>query len=105
MKDLIRNLLMKEPTQRLGYVGGFREILQHSFFQGMDFAALENMTLPPPFNTVGGSFAINPNFQANIQTDEQAMQETILTPVELDKIDQFQDRFAAFDHVKRKKRT
>ena len=45
----------------------------------MDFAALENMTLQPPFNTSGGSFAINPNFQSNMTTNPNDMAETILT--------------------------
>ena len=35
-EDLIRKLLDKDPTKRLGVNGGANEILEHQFFDGLD---------------------------------------------------------------------
>jgi hypothetical protein len=35
-KDLIRNLLVYDPNKRLGN-GGFREIREHAYFEGIDW--------------------------------------------------------------------
>ncbi|TKY67094.1 Serine/threonine-protein kinase D6PKL2 [Spatholobus suberectus] len=51
MKDLISQLLVKDPAKRLGSVMGASAIKHHSFFQGVNWALLRCTTppfLPPP---------------------------------------------------------
>ncbi|KAJ0550996.1 putative protein kinase AGC-RSK-2 family [Helianthus annuus] len=52
-KDLISQLLVKDPVRRLGSMMGASAIKQHSFFDGVNWALLRCMTppfVPPPFN-------------------------------------------------------
>ncbi|KAF5799584.1 putative protein kinase AGC-RSK-2 family [Helianthus annuus] len=52
-KDLISQLLVKDPVRRLGSTMGASAIKQHSFFDGVNWALLRCMTppfVPPPFN-------------------------------------------------------
>ncbi|XP_071705630.1 protein kinase G11A-like [Rutidosis leptorrhynchoides] len=52
-KDLISQLLVKDPVRRLGSTMGSSAIKQHSFFQGVNWALLRCMKppfVPPPFN-------------------------------------------------------
>lgn len=46
-EDLIKKLLNKEPTKRLGYKDGAYEILQHKWFEGITLDDIENQTLEP----------------------------------------------------------
>lgn len=39
-KNLMSQLLQKDPSKRLGSKGGIREILSHPFFKGIDFKLL-----------------------------------------------------------------
>ncbi|QCD88103.1 protein-serine/threonine kinase [Vigna unguiculata] len=51
MKDLISQLLVKDPAKRLGSLMGASAIKQHSFFDGVNWALLRCTTppfLPPP---------------------------------------------------------
>ncbi|KAI3722128.1 hypothetical protein L2E82_33156 [Cichorium intybus] len=53
-KDLISQLLVKDPAGRLGSTMGASAIKQHSFFQGVNWALLRCTTppfVPPPFNS------------------------------------------------------
>ncbi|KAL9228557.1 hypothetical protein vseg_004121 [Gypsophila vaccaria] len=59
-KDLISQLLAKDPTRRLGSVMGATPIKQHPFFNGVNWALLRCMKppfVPPPFSVSsnGGS--------------------------------------------------
>ncbi|KAL2329386.1 hypothetical protein Fmac_022813 [Flemingia macrophylla] len=45
-RDLIRQLLIKDPESRLGCVKGAAEIRQHSFFEGLNWALIR--CAPPP---------------------------------------------------------
>eukprot|EP00924_Labyrinthula_sp_SR-Ha-C_P000269 augustus_masked-scaffold_25-processed-gene-2.11-mRNA-1 protein AED:0.42 eAED:0.42 QI:0/-1/0/1/-1/1/1/0/475 len=45
--DLVQLLVVKEPTDRLGYSGA-EEVMNHPFFEGFDWDALQNETLEPP---------------------------------------------------------
>ncbi|CDW72781.1 protein kinase domain containing protein [Stylonychia lemnae] len=47
-KDFIYRLLHKDPAQRLGN-NGFEEVIQHPFFQDIDFEQLELKTLKAPY--------------------------------------------------------
>ena len=48
-KDLIKQLLIKDPDKRLGTEGGFEKIKEHPFFKGFDFNALLEKKLKEPF--------------------------------------------------------
>ena len=48
-KDLISNLLIKEPENRIGSDGGIDQILNHPWFSDIDVKKLLNKELPPPF--------------------------------------------------------
>ena len=48
-EDLIRKLLIRQPTQRLGYEKGAVEVMHHPFFQGVDWDALYKKQVVPPF--------------------------------------------------------
>ncbi|XP_073007359.1 serine/threonine-protein kinase D6PKL1-like isoform X1 [Typha latifolia] len=45
-KDLISELLVKEPENRLGSVRGAAEIKQHSFFEGLNWALIRSAAPP-----------------------------------------------------------
>ncbi|GAB5354167.1 hypothetical protein AAMO2058_000096400 [Amorphochlora amoebiformis] len=48
-KDLVRHLLRKKPTQRLGVTrGGASTVKKHAFFKKFNFDALYKMQLKPP---------------------------------------------------------
>ncbi|XP_020214709.1 serine/threonine-protein kinase D6PKL2 [Cajanus cajan] len=53
MKDLISQLLVKDPSKRLGSLMGASAIKQHSFFNGVNWALLRCATppfVPPPLS-------------------------------------------------------
>lgn len=47
-KDLLQRLLTKEPSKRLGSLGGVAEIKLHPFFGGVDWLKLSDRTAPAP---------------------------------------------------------
>ncbi|OMJ73271.1 hypothetical protein SteCoe_28084 [Stentor coeruleus] len=47
-KNLLRDLLQKDPNKRLGSVGGASQIKQHEFFYGIDWNLVYNRGLRPP---------------------------------------------------------
>ncbi|KAG8370910.1 hypothetical protein BUALT_Bualt13G0032500 [Buddleja alternifolia] len=47
LTDLIRKLLEKDPTRRLGYQGGAWEIKEHEFFNGLRWDLLTEVLRPP----------------------------------------------------------
>jgi serum/glucocorticoid-regulated kinase 2 len=46
--DLCSKMLVREPTQRLGYGGG-AGIKAHPFFRGLDWSKLDRREVPPPW--------------------------------------------------------
>ena len=98
MKNLVQQLLNRDPTTRLGQgEDGYMQILQHPWFSSLDLGALEAMTLPAPFLTSEGANADpNPTF-FNSNTDENALQETVLNNRQMNKINANVDLFADFD--------
>jgi len=46
-QDLIRKLLLKDPSKRLG-ADGIDSLKQHPFFEGVEFKALYNDDLETP---------------------------------------------------------
>lgn len=67
-KDLIQQLLIKDPSRRLGSTKGSSAIKHHSFFQGVNWALLR--CTPPPF--------VPPPFSREVVSDESCPE----TPVE-----------------------
>jgi len=50
LKDLIRNLLVESPKQRIGGTKkGLDEVKRHKWFKRLDWDLLLNRSLPPPF--------------------------------------------------------
>lgn len=49
-KDLILKLLQKDKTQRLGYNGGWEEILAHPWFDGVEISTILEKKIIPPFS-------------------------------------------------------
>jgi serine/threonine protein kinase len=50
VEDLIKRLLIGDPRKRLGSLaGGLQEIYAHSWFTGMDFAALRRKEVEAPW--------------------------------------------------------
>ncbi|KAL0370379.1 UNVERIFIED_CONTAM: Serine/threonine-protein kinase UCNL [Sesamum angustifolium] len=47
LTDLIRKLLVKDPTRRLGYRRGAAEIKEHEFFQGLRWDLITEVLRPP----------------------------------------------------------
>ncbi|PKA51063.1 Serine/threonine-protein kinase OXI1 [Apostasia shenzhenica] len=47
LTDLISRLLSKDPTRRLGYVGGAEEVKAHPFFNGVKWELLADVGRPP----------------------------------------------------------
>ena len=48
-KDLIKRLLEKDKTKRLGATGDMTEILEHPFFNGLNLEQLQKKELVPPY--------------------------------------------------------
>ncbi|CAK73848.1 unnamed protein product (macronuclear) [Paramecium tetraurelia] len=49
LKDLIYQLLEKDPSQRIGQTQGVIEILTHPWFADADFEAIVNKSIKPPY--------------------------------------------------------
>ena len=47
--NLIQKLLVRKPEERLGYHRGAEEIMNHEFFNSIDWGALYNKEVTPPF--------------------------------------------------------
>lgn len=46
-QDIVRALLVRDPSRRLGAIGGAEEVKAHAFFAGMDFTLIRSQ--PAPF--------------------------------------------------------
>jgi phototropin len=54
-QSIIRALLVRDPSQRLGAKGGAEEVKAHAFFSGLDFGLIRSMPAPflPPLPDAG----------------------------------------------------
>lgn len=69
-KDLIQNLLEKNPGFRLGGgSGGAEEVLGHAFFKPIDLAKLENKDIAPPFVPTIASDTDTANFDSTFTSE------------------------------------
>ncbi len=48
-KDIIKNLLQKNPNERLGSKSGIEEIVNHSFFKDVNYDSIEKKKIEEPF--------------------------------------------------------
>ena len=63
-KDLIKKLLKKRPTERLGLVnGGINNIRNHPWFKGFDWKNLQTQTMTPPYKPKVKSQTDTSNFK------------------------------------------
>lgn len=73
-RDLIRNLLARDPAARLGTrAGGADEIKSHPFFRGIDWARLDAKALEPPFKPSVSSDTDITNFDASFTSEPAAL--------------------------------
>ena len=72
-KNLLRDLLQKDPNKRLGSVGGAEEIKQHEFFYGIDWemVAMRGMRPPPPLITAVSPGVISEEVIADCSSEVQ----------------------------------
>lgn len=63
--DLIKGLLMKDPSDRIPMkAGGTKQLRGHPWFNGFDWEAMENLTMAPPYKPVVKSKTDVKNFSA-----------------------------------------
>ena len=95
VKDLIKKLLNKNPSNRIGHSKGFDEIKKHPYFKGMDFKALEEKKIEAPFKPIlEGSLDVR-NFDEEFTSEELVSSEIPEKNMEL--IKKNQDQFDDFD--------
>ena len=68
-KGLIRDLLVRDPSQRLGSgARGAGDIKRHAFFAALDFPALYRKEVPPPYKPAPLALDDTSNFDARFTT-------------------------------------
>jgi serine/threonine protein kinase len=73
-RDLIRGLLMRDPTQRLGCrAGGVEDIKRHPFFRTIDWEKLERKELEAPFKPTVSSDTDITNFDSTFTNEPAAL--------------------------------
>lgn len=68
-QDIITKLLERDPTRRLG-ARGFDEIKSHAFFEGINWALLEQKKLPTPFQPKISNAMSAENFDKEFTSEE-----------------------------------
>eukprot|EP01018_Ginkgo_biloba_P040403 Gb_06078 [translate_table: standard] len=69
LQDLIEKLLVKEPSKRLGTLGGAEAVKQHQFFHGLKWDAVEFVCRPPfvpPFASHEEIISGNPSYDTTV---------------------------------------
>ena len=61
-QDLISGLLVRDPAQRLGSVGGAEDIKPHAFFADLHWPLIRNLRPPYEPPAGGGPLQKNPTF-------------------------------------------
>jgi len=92
-KDLIAKLLSRDPETRLGSKEDAKELMNHPFFEGIDWQKLYNREYKPPFNPgVSSDFDLK-NFDPQFTSEslpEMAEEDRFQVDVEID------DTFSGF---------
>lgn len=76
-KSLIKELLVKDPSKRLGARGGMEEIKEHPFFKQVDFDKLEKKEIVMEYKGHKGYSALNFESSAKIKTKDDVLVESI----------------------------
>jgi len=79
-KDFISQLLDKSPESRLGSCGGMDEVMKHPWLNGIDFAAIYEKKMTPPFKP---HLSDDPLDVSNFKKFTQKETETTFIPEEL----------------------
>lgn len=92
--DFIAGLLVKVPSRRLGSIADALEVMNHPWFAGFDWAALNAKTLQPPFKPQSLNWETNfdPDFIKEEPRDSKC-------ELDLDLLAQFSKEFAAFSEI------
>lgn len=91
---VLQALLTKDPTQRLGAKNDGDEIMQHPYFEDVDFDDVRNLRIRPPYVPELTSEHDFSNF------DQEFTSETPrLTPVETVLTSEMQEQFRGFSHI------
>ncbi|XP_065184052.1 serine/threonine-protein kinase Sgk2-like [Sycon ciliatum] len=92
-RTILRDLLEKDPEERLGYKEGLQNIMSHVFFDEINWPNLYERKIPPPWNpSVHGS-----GDTTNI-SNEFTCEHLSKSITETGKIDNGQDDFAGFSY-------
>ena len=94
-KALITKLLVKNQDLRLGSKGGFEEIKKHPFFEGMDFEALYNQKVTPPFKPALNGLLDLQNFDSEFTSEDTVA--SAIPERKLEYIKRNQDKFDEFN--------
>ncbi|CAG9127920.1 unnamed protein product [Plutella xylostella] len=93
--NILKGFMTKNPARRLGVLGGGGSIRQHPFFRDMDWDALHERRLRPPFRPRSKSKKEAVNFDA-----EFTKEEPVLTPLPADVVRAInQEEFRGFSFV------
>lgn len=92
---VLKGFMTKQPARRLGVAGGAQGIKSHAFFKDVDWEALEQRKVKPPFKPRVKSKRDAMNFDS-----EFTREEPVLTPVPADVLRTInQEEFAGFSFV------
>ena len=91
---LLKRLLVKDPTKRLGYRGDAMEIRRHPFFRDVDWDAHLQLKVAPPYTPYLTSGMDVTNFDISFTCENP-----ILTPLENTLSDLDQREFENFSYV------
>nr|AML78696.1 putative LOV domain-containing protein [Nothoceros vincentianus] len=81
-RQLIRGLLQRDPTRRLGAYQGANDIKAHPFFTGINWALIRSKDPPPlvtPIRTGGHDSDSDSNKVADLEWDEEEAQSAVQT--------------------------
>ncbi|KPJ17069.1 Protein kinase C epsilon type [Papilio machaon] len=93
--SILKGFMTKSPVRRLGVAGGAAGIRAHAFFRDMDWEALAQRRLRPPFRPKVKSKREAANFDA-----EFTKEEPVLTPVPADVVRAInQEEFRGFSFI------
>lgn len=97
-RDLIRGLLTRDPSQRLGSrAGGVADIKSHPFFRGVDWDRMERAEVEPPFKPRVSSETDIANFDTTFTSEPATL--TPPAPSELSEAAAADDEFSDFSFV------
>lgn len=95
-KDMITQLLEKDPKKRLGYTGGIEEIKVHPWFESIDIDALINKQLDAPFiPKLSDDLTDVSNFDKEFTSTSLA--QSFIPKADMRAVEKFNSKFTDFD--------